>query len=507
MSFLSFVSILLFSSIRVFCFEPPSEPSEEFTLELPEYRTPSPAQEPQSFFEVPCTSKTPEPLESFWDWKLSCLEAIKQKKSPLTKQQFLDEMRAYATHCKNQNNRIIQPHNWVAPSHGDAIMPSIKFFLGLSFSPYAMKLEVDPDEKTAFIGDIHGDIESFNSFLESLSDQGITDPQNPFKVTPKSYVIFLGDYTDRGEWGIEVLFALARFLRLNDQRDAPTPQVVALRGNHENLNINSSHDALNGYRAKNLYQEIQRKFPSTDNSHVFDAIEVFYNSLPLALFVKSGPHALLACHGGIEPGFVDTPLLLESPGKLNYMIIDQLYRKQIATTIESQFKPAFDILKQAGEINDFDPCAFDNPLFEYGFLWTDYDFNPDPRLHAPILYRPGRGIQFPEQITKKLFEMNSSKSCKLIGNIRGHQHSSQTMPRILNKDSKSDVSERGLAKIWVPEHEKQPIEQLWPGIVCTLCACPHNGYGKSYDYYFGAYTILETGMQLEQWKLKVHHFY
>ena len=64
----------------------------------------------------------------------------------------------------------------------------MRFLLNHSFEPYVTKLEVTPEEKTVFIGDIHGDIESFNHFLESLAVQGITDPEDPFKLIDQNII-------------------------------------------------------------------------------------------------------------------------------------------------------------------------------------------------------------------------------------------------------------------------------------------------------------------------------
>ena len=116
-------------------------------------------------------------------------------------------------------------------------------------------------------------------------------------------------------------------------------------------------------------------------------------------------------------------------------------------------------------------------------------------------------MRFPEQISKAWFALNSTPTCQLIGNIRGHQHSPDTMPRILNKDWRSEPQEAGLAKIWLQPEQGQPAEKIWPGIVCTLCTCPNNGYGECYDFNFGTYCILTTGKELDEWKLKVQHIY
>lgn len=492
-------SMLTFSClIKIVGFERQENQTDpqEFYIQFPEYHTHSNSPEPQSDFpSIPEPKLPSEPFKTFWDWKNACIDALKKGKSPITKEQFIQEMKNFCSDFKNEKSRIVQPKNWVKPSHSETAMPSMHFLLGSALEPYVIKLEVDSNEKTVFIGDIHGDIQSFNEFLESLIAHNITDPHDPFKVNPKSYIIFLGDYVDRGESGIEVLYALSRFIRVNMKDQLP--KVFGLRGNHEDTILNR-HTPGN-----NLNKEIITKF---GDSNLWDTIESFYNCLPFALFLKTKANALLACHGGIEPGFSDAQTLLNAPGKLRYLLIDQLYRKEMFEKFSSEFFPAFIQLIKYNQYKNFDPCADDFPLKDYGFLWTDYYFNPNESKQALITFNPNRGMKFPKQATKEWFRINSSPSCQLIGNIRAHQHGPETMPRLLNHDNKSDPEEVGLAKIWVPIDQKQPTEKIWPGMVCTLCACPNTGYGSHYEYSFGTYTVLTTGDQLDDWKLKVYRF-
>lgn len=506
--------LLLYSACHTTCFErffkvnPNVESSDQtndaYLLELIDYRTPSPGPEQESVFDRPVifTQETKEPFKNFWEWKAACLQALAENRCPVTKQQFLNELKSYIAHFKNEKSAIMQAKSWVKPSHSVAQMSGIDFLLQSTFAPFVMKLEIDGDEKTAFIGDIHGDIESFNTFLEVLSNQGFTEPADPFIVKPKSFVVLLGDYSDRGKSGVEVLYAIARFLRVNTLHEQNTQRVFSLRGNHESQQLQSIFCVypLSNY-ATSLYGEIQKKFSDLE---ALETIEKFYNCLPLALFLKSYSYSFLACHGGIDLGFCDSQTLLRSSEKIRYLLIDRLYRAEMVKKFPSIFSFVFKRLEAEDQIKDFDPTKTDYPLFHYGFLWTDYIFECDSSKETIVPYFQGRGAKFPEQVTKEWFTLNSSPDCILIGNIRGHQHGHDTMPRILNRDHKSDPSEAGLSKIWCST--PQPKDQLWQGIVCTLCACPKSTYGTTYDYTFGAYCILQTAKDLDEWKLMVHHF-
>jgi hypothetical protein len=470
-------------------------------IPLPEYRSPSPTPEPESQFDIPVNpqkeTEPSDPFKTFWDWKKACIECLKKESSPVTKELFLQEMGNFFQAFNKST--VFDCKSWVQASDGNSAMPGIKFFLLNTFEPYALKLEVTSEEQTAFIGDIHGDISSFNAFLEKLVAQGITDPKDPFIVTPTSNVILLGDYTDRGKHGVEVLYAVSRFMRKNFTPEPGKQRVFAVRGNHEDAVLNSYSPP----GVHNLYMELRSKF---DDTSVIEIIEKFYNCLPLALFLKSKSNALLCDHGGIEPGFTDTQILVNTPTRMSFVLINRLYRKQLLKKLPPEYLPALQEIKERNLLKDFNPCNEDNILFQYQFLWGDYDFKSDSDPATPIEFYIGRGMKFPEQFIKKWFEINSSSTCQLVGNIRGHQHSHETMDRILNKDDKSSAEEAGVAKIWVAHDQKQPAEKLWPGIVCTLCVCPNTGYGEYYGYNFGAYCILKTADQLADWSIKVHQF-
>ena len=91
--------------------------------------------------------------------------------------------------------------------------------------------------------------------------------------------LFLGDYVDRGSFGVEVLLLMFA-LKLNFPKS-----IVMLRGNHESLQMSSFF---------NFKEECERKY----GLDVYDLfIESFY-SLPLACIVNK---KFLALHGGFSP--------------------------------------------------------------------------------------------------------------------------------------------------------------------------------------------------------------
>ncbi len=70
--------------------------------------------------------------------------------------------------------------------------------------------------KTVYVaGDLHGDYESFKNVLDRYAS-----------AENSSLLLFLGDYADRGYFGMEIIMGLNKLLAARDD-------IVALKGNHE----------------------------------------------------------------------------------------------------------------------------------------------------------------------------------------------------------------------------------------------------------------------------------
>ena len=136
--------------------------------------------------------------------------------------------------------------------------------------PNTIKLEGD----VVIIGDIHGQFMDMMGMFKSLK-------RIPGKADTK--FLFLGDYVDRGELGVEVMGYLLA-LKLKYPED-----VTLLRGNHETEEMTSQFN----FRSQVLErydQEIYTEF-----------IELF-QALPIAAVVNG---KFLCVHGGISPRIAD----------------------------------------------------------------------------------------------------------------------------------------------------------------------------------------------------------
>jgi len=422
-------------------------------------------------------------FSNFWRWKQACDECLENnQQTPLTKKEFINQLNTII----HTNSEALKAAAWITNSRGIS-QPDQSFFKEKNYQPFVQKVEIDPEDQIAFHGDFHGDIDSFNQFIKFLADKGYMDPHNPFKIIkPNFKIILLGDYTDRGEHGAEVIYTALQLKKHNPDN------VVMVRGNHEDLDINAHYGFI---------RELSAKFkdPELLKHHV----DAFYNQLPVALYVKSGANALLCCHGGLEFGFDQTKKLLNAPAHQNHMVIDKVMRATQAQQLAPDFKDCLHKMPQS-QIKDYDPRTAPH-CGSLGFMWSDFQFQPNNNKQAPILYAAGRNNwNFPQEITKHLLQQASTSNCALRGIFRAHQHNEKTMPRILNQDNRSEPADAGVAKLWVPENQKQPAGTLWDGIVCTFCVSPCNGYGKAFHYNFDSFGILTTAKDFNNWHLAMH---
>jgi len=122
-------------------------------------------------------------------------------------------------------------------------------------------------EPLVIVGDIHGQYFDLCHMIDKAGE--------PEKLN----YLFLGDYVDRGIFGVECVLLLFS-LKLN----FPT-SIVLLRGNHESKNM-TQHFTFR--------DECCEKF----DSEVYDEIIVAFNSMPLVA-IADGKY--LCMHGGISP--------------------------------------------------------------------------------------------------------------------------------------------------------------------------------------------------------------
>src|SRR5262245_37029241 len=138
----------------------------------------------------------------------------------------------------------------------------------IPFQPFAAKLVLPNDAIAIIMGDLHGDVRSLLRTLDELNQRKILDG---FRFRESKYrFLFLGDFTDRGAYGTEVLYTLFRLKAANPDR------VHFARGNHEDFHIAARYVFL---------AELQAKYgQQADITKVMRS----HDLLPVVLYVGTG---------------------------------------------------------------------------------------------------------------------------------------------------------------------------------------------------------------------------
>jgi len=127
--------------------------------------------------------------------------------------------------------------------------------------------------KFLIIGDLHGDLESLRYILSRVGYEELVD---------KLYVIFLGDYVDRGKYQLETLLSVLLIkLRFPDK-------VYLLRGNHE------PPPYLTVY-PHDFPLELRGRYGVVDGSKLYEKFMELFQVMPHALIVRN---VALILHGG-----------------------------------------------------------------------------------------------------------------------------------------------------------------------------------------------------------------
>lgn len=354
--------------------------------------------------------------------------------------------------------------NWSQSNNGK-IKPDIDFFdksKSCSFAPFAQKLIAQPGDMFYLHGDLHGDIFSLLEELKDLQVKGILD--NYFRIIPdNAWLVFLGDYVDRGQYGCEVIYTMMRLALANPDR------VIAVRGNHEDIRVSSKYGFKN---------EINFKFGDADGSK-HKIISRMNDFLPVVLYVgckdvgfrilSATINYIQCCHGGIEEAYQPQSFLDDEVTK--YQLLGKLSDQHSADG----------------------PFLGNVPI---GFMWTDFDVDGHT---SEKRFNPGRGWMYGENKTESVLKQDqSSAKSKIRGIMRAHQHTYSVADTIM----KGLVESNGVYKLWRP-HEKMPLRTLGDGLVWTFNVGADTIYGDGCKFNFDTYAKITTAQQYDTWSMEV----
>lgn len=136
-------------------------------------------------------------------------------------------------------------------------------------------------ERIVVFGDIHGDLKSLRAGLEDSGDNDL--------------FVFLGDYADRGRYGVEVIEGISKLM------DTFPCRVIALMGNHEQY----TREGNPVFSPCSLMEEVHKKKGS------WKSYWPFFSEFVSRLFLSAIlPGFALFTHGGIPASLSSTEELI-----------------------------------------------------------------------------------------------------------------------------------------------------------------------------------------------------
>ncbi len=331
--------------------------------------------------------------------------------------------------------------------------------------PYVTKLDAENGSVVCFMGDIHGSLHSLLRSLWRLVALGYLDKN--FKITKKNfYLVFLGDYVDRGRYGAEVLYTLMRL------KCAKWGQVYLARGNHEVIGINERDGFLD---------ELITKYNQPLADKLFTKIDDIYQRLPLAVYITANDQTVQAVHAGFGP--------------YNYYYDDQMKKLMKQKTKRYRHIPL--------EATD---------LVAPAFQWCDISQQLHPGTPNRFIPDNGRVWNIDIATLVKRLERNNIKAL-----FRGHQHGSFGLKMLFspeqyaalpdNKDQMDEASSHyHWLKVVTPDDVKAnklsggfKIGKYMP--LYTFSSAPE-GVGEIYD----CFGLLFIDDLFDNWRLKVYEF-
>lgn len=266
----------------------------------------------------------------------------------------------------------------------------------IEFQPFVQKMIIDGQSRLHIFGDLHGDLDGFMRILEKLLDD------------PHTILVFNGDYTDRGAYGVEVLALLWTLKITNPYR------VFLGRGNHEDYEIINKY----GFEA-----ELTRKFPQ-DRDTLLPLILRSFNRIPVSINVGSA-HAnvvnfICCCHGATDVGYNPAPFLADHEKEFERIQKFTAGENVTACAGGAQQKYCLQAERDAVRtyFQDKDKLTTLRP-YDMDHLWGDYQ---DQAHTSPSMRGAGccYGKNLTEDFLKWINEYNG-QAFRVIAVFRSHQ--------------------------------------------------------------------------------------
>lgn len=386
----------------------------------------------------------------------------------LSKNEFESTLNAFIAAATSGSLR--NPQFWSEASDGE-LLPHPDFFDSkqVVFYPFAQKVIGKPNDMFFMHGDLHGDITSLLQELKYFYDNNIIDDH--FRIIqPNVHIVFLGDYVDRGMHGTEVVYTIMRLYLAN-----PDGNVIAVRGNHEDVTINSSFS-----------RELRAKFKADSSGLLTARIAKFYELLPMVLYVGCKDEStniinyLQCCHGGLEEDYA--PQLFLDNENSRFQLLGKMPDTHASAHPQEDEK-------------DF-----------YGFMWGDFDpdlFYLNDSGVKQFNFSRGAGYIHGEKATGSVLKQQSSKKSMVHGVIRAHQHTHDATDPIM----KGLLENEGIYKLWSPYEGHRLQRFLHDGLVWTMNVAPDSTFGEFLKYDFDTFVSIALQEKYDNWSMSVLHTY
>jgi len=282
-----------------------------------------------------------------------------------------------------------------------------------------------------------------------------------------------------------------------------------------------------------LLSKVARKLGKKKNNALI--INGFYNLLPIGMYLGSGSHYFLCCHGGIDICYDPKPFIASEHARFDWItdgkydpvpmlrflgdkdrskiaaelckrcpvLGDHIHRKSLVPCISDIFvtpEKRYDFLA-AAKLNPV-VCARGTLLGKFflnkignapvelsqtGFAWSDFIIKEHGFLNLKTACRPSYG----RKLSKKVFAFQS-----ICGVFRAHQHNGEMMAR-LRLDG-------GITVLWDYDNAEDMV-RLGQNAVCTFQLANSSGvtkimYGEALPY--DIFGLLTVGQQPEAWTLE-----
>jgi hypothetical protein len=184
---------------------------------------------------------------------------------------------------------------------------------------FIYNLYVNKTDKCIIFGDIHGSFHTFYRNLIRLHKFNVINLKQ-YKVMDNYKLIFLGDVVERGQYAIEILYIISKFIANNNTETEL--KVIYNRGNHDDYNLNIKME-------NSFANEIKMK---TAENHIrlYNKFNCLFSLLSTAIIMTFENKRIWMCHGGL-PLYIDdeTRMKLNQTSKQvlffkNYSLIYQI---------------------------------------------------------------------------------------------------------------------------------------------------------------------------------------